>query len=181
MIIETTNGASKAFRWIKRNNLRKFNLGNAPANNSQLQLQQTSPSQRPKSKRKRLRSVESASLKNILKKVKEIKKLVCISKLSQNNNCTEAEIKHGGTRYTVVISNQFFYCSSLQIANCKTCHHIVWVLLILMQVGEGNQLIAQVEIGHAALMQMLSKMPIEIHHHISTIDNEGRKYDQILM
>ena len=54
-------------------------------------------------------------------------------------------------------------------------------MLILIQVGEGNQLIAEVGIGHAALMQMLSKMPIEIPHHISTIDNEGRKYDQMLM
>ena len=57
------------------------------------------------------------------------------------------------------------------MANCKTCHHIIWVLLNLMQVGEGNQLIAQIEIGHAALMEMLSKVPTEILHHLSTIDN----------
>ena len=50
-----------------------------------------------------------------------------------------------------------------------------------MEVGEGNQLIAQVEIGHAVLMQMLSKVPIEIPHHLSVIDNEDRNYDQMLM
>ena len=81
-----------------------------------------------------------------------------MSKLSKNNNCAEVEIKHGGTWYNVVIGNQFCCdCSSLQMANCKTCHHIVWVLRNLMQVGEGNH--AQVEIGQAALMQMLSKVP----------------------
>ena len=41
-----------------------------------------------------------------------------------------------------------------------------------MEVGEGNQLIAQVEIGHAALMQMLSNVSTEILHCLSTIDNE---------
>ena len=50
-----------------------------------------------------------------------------------------------------------------------------------MQVGKGNQLIAQVETGHAALIQMLSKVPTEIPHHLSTIDNEDRNYDQMLM
>ena len=38
-------------------------------------------------------------------------------------NYTEVEIKHGVTRHTVLIDNQFSCdCSSLQIANCKTCH-----------------------------------------------------------
>ena len=92
---------------------------------------------------------------------KKFKKLVCISKLSKNNNSAEVEMKHGGTRYTILIGNQFSCdCNSLQMVNCKT--HIVWVLLNLMEVGEGNKLIAQVEIGHAALMQMLSKVLIEI-------------------
>ena len=50
-----------------------------------------------------------------------------------------------------------------------------------MQVGEGNQLIAQVENGHVALMEMLSKVPTEIPHHLSTIDNEDQNYDQMLM
>ena len=49
-----------------------------------------------------------------------------------------------------------------------------------MEVGEGNQLIAQVEIGHAALMQMLSNVSTEIHC-LSTIDNEDWNYDQMLM
>ena len=81
-----------------------FSPGNTPAGNSQPQPQQTSPSQPPNSKRKRLRLVESASFQKILKKAKEIKNLVYISKLLKNN-CAEAEIKHGGTRYTVVICN----------------------------------------------------------------------------
>ena len=37
--------------------------------------------------------------------------------------------------------------------NRKKCHHIVWVLLNLMGVGEENQLTARVETGYAALMQ----------------------------
>ena len=41
-----------------------------------------------------------------------------------------------------------------------------------MQVGEGNHLIAQVEIGHAALMEMLSKVPTEIPHYLPAIDNK---------
>ena len=67
------------------------------------------------------------------------------------------------------------------MANRKTCHHIVWVLLSLMEVGMGNQLIAQVEIGRAVLMQMLWKVPIEIPHHLSTIDHEDQNYDKMLM
>ena len=67
------------------------------------------------------------------------------------------------------------------MANRKTCHHIVWVLLNLMEVVERNQLIAQVKIGHPALIQMLSKMPTEIPHHLSTIDNKDQNYDQMLM
>ena len=63
----------------------------------------------------------------------------------------------------------------------KTCHHVIWVLLNLMQVGEGNQPIAQVESGYAALMQMLSKVLTEIPHHISTIENQDRNYNQMLM
>ena len=122
------------------------------------------------------------SFQKILKKAKEIKKLLCIFKLSKNNNCAEVEIKYGGTRYTVLSGNQF-PCDfrSLQMANHKTCHHIACLLLNLMQVGEENQLIAQLEIGHVALMQMLSKVPTEIPHHLSTIDNEDQNYDQMLM
>ena len=78
-----------------------------------------------------------------------------------------------------LIGNQFSCdCSSLKIANRKARHHIVWVLLNLMEVGEGNQLIAQVDIGQ---MQMLSKVPVEIPHHLLTIDNEDRNYDEMLM
>ena len=81
----------------------------------------------------------------------------------KNSNCAEVKIKHGGTRNTVVIGNQISCdCSSLQMANCKTCHHIIWLLLNLMQVGEGNQLISQV-----------------MTEQISTIDNEDRNYDQM--
>ena len=60
------------------------------------------------------------------------------------------------------------------MADFKTCHHIVGVLLNLMQVGEGNQLIAQVETGQAVLMQMFSTVLTEMPHHLSTIDNEDR-------
>ena len=74
---------------------------NARTSNSQPQPQQTSTSQPPKSKRKRLRLVESVPFQKILKKAKKIKNLVCISKLSKNNNSAEAEIKHGGSRYTI--------------------------------------------------------------------------------
>ena len=50
------------------------NPDNARTSTSQPQSQQTSPLQPPKSKRKRLRSVESVSFQKILKKAKEIKK-----------------------------------------------------------------------------------------------------------
>ena len=50
-----------------------------------------------------------------------------------------------------------------------------------MEVSEGNRLIAEALIGHAVLMQMLSKVPIKIPYHLSTIDNEDRNYDQMLM
>ena len=67
----------------------------------------------------------------------------------EKSNCAEVEIKHGSTRYTVVIGNQFSCDRSwMQKPNGNTSYHIVWVLLNLMQVGEGNYLIAQVEIGH---------------------------------
>ena len=124
--------------------------------------------------------LKSVSFQKILEKMKEMKKLVCISKFSKNNICVEVELKHGGTRYTVVIGNQYSCdCSSLQMANRKTRHHIIWVLLNLMEVGEGNQLIAQVETRHAALMQMLKKVPSGIPHHLSAMNNEDRNYDQI--
>ena len=58
------------------------------------------------------------------------------------------------------------------MTNRKTCHRIAWVLLYLMEVGEGNQLIAQVEIGQAALMPMLSNVSTEILHRLSTIHYE---------
>ena len=50
-----------------------------------------------------------------------------------------------------------------------------------MRVGEGNQLIARVENGHAALKQMLSKVPTEIPHHLSIVNNKGRNYGQMLI
>ena len=67
------------------------------------------------------------------------------------------------------------------MANPKTCHHIVCMLLNLIENCEGNQLITHAEIEHATLMQMLSKAQLEIPHHLSTIDNESENYDQILM
>ena len=89
----------QAKRFTEENETTKsFNPGNAPASKTRPQPQQTSPSQPPNSKRKRLRLVDSASFQKILKKVKEIKKLVCISRLSKNSNCAEVEIKHIGTR-----------------------------------------------------------------------------------
>ena len=175
-------GRAKRFNEENETNNESFNPDNARTGNSQPQPEQKSPSQAPKSKRKRLRLVASVSCQRILKNAKEKKKLVCISKLSKNNNFSEVEIKHGITRHTFLIGNQFSCdCSSLKIVNRKACHHIVSVLLNLMEVGEGNQLIAQVDIGHAALMQMLSKVPVEIPHHLLTIDNEDRNYDEMLM
>ena len=106
-------GRAKCFIEENETTNESFNPSNTPTSNSQPQPQQTSPMQPPKSKRKRPILVESMSFQKILRKAKEIKKLVCISKLSKNNNCAEVEIKHGGTRYTVVIGNQFSCdCSS---------------------------------------------------------------------
>ena len=86
---------------MKAANGTSSNPDKAPTSNSQPQPQQT----RPLQPSKRRRSVESVSFQKILNKTNEIKKLVFISKLSRDNNCAEVEIKHGGTRYTVVIDN----------------------------------------------------------------------------
>ena len=66
-------GRAKHFIEENETTNESFNPGNAPTNNSQPQPKQTSPSQPPKSKRKRLRLVELLSFQKILRKVKKMK------------------------------------------------------------------------------------------------------------
>ena len=70
----STRQTGRAKRYIEENETinESSNSDNASTCNSQPQPQQTSPSQPPKSKRKR--SVDSVSFQKILKKAKEIKK-----------------------------------------------------------------------------------------------------------
>ena len=71
-------GRSKRFIEENETSYESSNPNNAQTSNSQPPPQQKSPSQPPKSKRK---NSESVSFKKILKKVEEIKKMVCMSKL----------------------------------------------------------------------------------------------------
>ena len=95
-------------------------------------------SQPPKAKY-RLRSVDSQSFRAIFKKAKELKLRISTESLRKSDSNVEEEVKQGTCRYKITISNQFSCeCSSLQIANRRTCHHIVWPLLNLCNISEGT-------------------------------------------
>ena len=84
-------------------------------------------------------------------------------------------------RYKIIISSQFYCeCSSLQIANWRTCHHIVWLLLNLWNIIEGNQLLAQVDIGSSLLENLTLKVADEIPDSLTRI-REDRTYDDKLI
>ena len=89
--------------------------------------------------------------------------MLSIESLQKSDSNVEEEVKQGTCRYKITISNQFSCeCSSLQIANRRTCHHIVWTLLNLCNISEGNQLLAQVDIGRSVLENLILKVPDEI-------------------
>ena len=90
-------------------------------------------------------------------------------------------MKQGSCRYKITISNQFSCeCSSLQIANRRTRHHIVWPLLNLCNTSEGTQLLAQVDIGRSVLEKLILKVPDEILDSLTKIRSD-RTYDYKLI
>ena len=93
----------------------------------------------------------------------------------------EAEVKQGSCRYKITISNQLSCeCSSLKIVNRITCEHIVWLLLDLCNISEGNQLLAQVDIGRTVLENLILKVPDEIPDSLTRIHSD-RTYDNKLI
>ena len=148
--------------------------------NSQQSSQQLSSSQPPKLRKRRLRSVESQAFQNVLKKAKLEKSVLCVieTKQLESENGVEVFINHRGTRHSVKIAKQITCdCSSLQIANKKTCVHIVWTFLNLFNVNEGDQLIAQVQLGSSALVQLLQKLPTSLPPHLLSINESQRAID----
>ena len=98
-----------------------------------------SHSLQPPRAKKRLRSVDSQSFRAIFKTAKELKLRISIESLWKSDSNVEEEVKQVTCQYKITLSNQFSCeCSSLQIANRRTCHHIVWPLLNLCNISEGT-------------------------------------------
>ena len=113
--------------------------------------------------------------------MKELKSRICIESFRKSDSNVGAEVKQGSSRYKITIPNQFFFeCSSLQISNRRTCHHIVWLLLNLCNISEENQLLAQVDIGRSVLQNLILKVPDEIPDSLTRIDSD-RIYDDKLI
>ena len=128
-----------------------------------------------------MRSVDSQSFRAIIKKAKELKSRISIESLRKTDSNVEAEVKQGTCRYKITISNQFSYeCSSLQIANWTTCHHIVWLLLNLCNISEGNQLLAEVDIGRSVLESLILKVPDEISDSLTRIHSNCTYDDKLI-
>ena len=138
-------------------------------------------SSQPAKAKKRLRSFDSQSFRAIFKKTNELKSSISIEGLRKNDSNVEEEMKQGSCRYKITISNQFSCeCSSLQIANRRTRHHIVWPLLNLCNTSEGTQLLAQVDIGRSVLEKLILKVPDEILDSLTKIRSD-RTYDYKLI
>ena len=90
-------------------------------------------------------------------------------------------MKEGSYRYNITISNQFSCeCSSIKIANRRTCHHIVWPLLNLCNISKGTQLLAQVDIGRSVLENLILKAPDEILDSLTRIHCDHNFYDKLI-
>ena len=137
-------------------------------------------SQPPKAKY-RLRSVDSQSFRAIFKKAKELKLRISTESLRKSDSNVEEEVKQGTCRYKITISNQVSCkCSSLQITNRRTCHHIVQPLLNICNISQGTQLLAQVDIGRSVLENLILKVPDEIPDSLTTIHID-RTYNYMLI
>ena len=114
-------------------------------------------------------------------KAKELKSRVSIESLQKSDSNFEKEVKQGSFRYSITISNQFSCeCSSIQTANRRTCHHIVWPLLNLCNISEGTQLLAQVDIGRSVLENLILKAPDEIPDSLTRIHCDHTFYDKLI-
>ena len=90
-------------------------------------------------------------------------------------------MKQDNCRYKITISSQFSCeCCSLQIANRRTCHHIVWLLLNLWNISLGKQLLAPVDIGRSVLENLILKVHDEILDSLTRIYSD-RTYDNKLI
>ena len=90
-------------------------------------------------------------------------------------------MKQGTCQYKITISNQVSCkCSSLQIANRRTCHHIVQPLLNICNISQGTQLLAQVDIGRSVLENLILKVPDEIPDNLTRVYID-RTYNDMLI
>ena len=90
-------------------------------------------------------------------------------------------MKQSSCWYKITISNQFSCeCSFLQIANRRTCHHIVWPLLNLCNISEGNQPLAQADIGRSVLENLILKVPDETQDSLTIIHSDRTYYDELI-
>ena len=113
--------------------------------------------------------------------MKELKLRICIESLRKSDSNVQAEVKQGSCWYKITISNQFSCeCSSLKIENQRTCHHIVWLLLNLCNISEGNQLLAQIDIGRSVLENLILKVPDDFPDSLTRIHSD-RNYDDKLI
>ena len=118
------------------------------------------------------------AFEQFLKKAKELKSRISIESFQKSDNLEEG-VKQGSCRYKTTISNQFSCeCSSLQNANRRTCHHILWPLLNLCNISEGTQLLAQVEIGRRVLENLILKVSDEIPDSPMRIHNDRTYNDK---
>ena len=117
----------------------------------------------------------------ILKKAKELKSRVSIESLQKSDGNVEEEVKQDTCWYKITISNQFSSeCSSLQIANRRTCHHIVWSLLNLCHINDGTQLLAQVDISRSVLGNLILKVRHEIPDKLTRIHLDQTYNDKLI-
>ena len=132
-----------------------------------------SHSLQPPRAKKRLRSVDSQSFRAIFKTAKELKSRISIESLRKSDSNVEEEVKQVTCQYKITLSNQFSCeCSSLQIANRRTCCHIVSPLLNLCNISEGTHLPAQVDIGRSVLENLILKVPDEIPDSLTRIHSD---------
>ena len=107
--------------------------------------------------------------------------MLSFESLQKSDSNVEEEVKQGTCRYKITISNQFSCeCSSLQIANRRTCCHIVSPLLNLCNISEGTHLPAQVDIGRSVLENLILKVPDEIPGSLTRIHIDRTYNDKLI-
>ena len=135
----------------------------------------------PQKAKKKIEISWFTKLSSNSKKSEGTKSRFCIESLQKSDSNVDVEAKQGSCRYKVTISNQFSReCSSLQIANWRTCHHIVWSLLNLYNISEGNQLLADLEVGRSVLENLILKVPSKIRDSLTRIHSDSNYSDKLI-